>query len=556
MNAFQLRDYQLKCSDSILREWDNHQSTLLCLYTGGGKTIIFSDVIRRKGGRALVLANTEELVFQNFDKIRRSTGLKCVIEMGAISSSYLQFNSADVVVATVQTMIAGKEKKRMHRLNPGDLSCVIVDEAHMSVSPSWKKTLDFVLSGGAKLAGFTATPDRHDKKALGVRYETVAENIGILDGRQDGWLCEITQQFISVKSLDYSHIKTYQGDLKLDELQRELERQENVAGICQPSLEVMFGLAPKTLTNIPVPEWGGYIKSLNREARRTIVFTASVEQARMCAEIFNRAVPGLSDYVCGDTNKQNRRDLLKAFANGSVRAIMNCAVLTHGFDDPGVEVIIMARPTKSRSLYAQMVGRSTRPLPGIVDGPDMDTPEKRIAAIAASPKPFCRIVDFTPNSSNHRLVTSPDILGGRVSDEAVQEAIKKGIEDGKPFMVCKRLEQQEQELEAKRIKLAQLKRAMEESKRAHLVPKSDFTTQELSVFDKYKVRFQPATDWDRGKGRVFSPAQRWTLKVRIKVNPDKISYSCGLKLIGEYFKRNPKPKKLFVKEPEPQLTHQ
>ena len=62
--------------------------------------------------------------------------------------------------------------------------------------------------------------------------------------------------------------------------------------------------------------------------------------------------------------------MLADFAAGKVQVVCNCGVLTEGFDDPGVEVVIMGRPTKSRSLYSQMVGRSTRPLPGVVDGPE------------------------------------------------------------------------------------------------------------------------------------------------------------------------------------------
>ena len=84
--------------------------------------------------------------------------------------------------------------------------------------------------------------------------------------------------------------------------------------------------------------------------------------------------------------------MLAEFAAGKVQVVCNCGVLTEGFDDPGVEVVIMGRPTKSRSLYSQMVGRSTRPLPGVVDGPE--TAEARKAAIAASAKPSCLVVDF------------------------------------------------------------------------------------------------------------------------------------------------------------------
>ena len=102
----------------------------------------------------------------------------------------------------------------------------------------------------------------------------------------------------------------------------------------------------------------------------------------MTAEIFNRHRAELAAWVCGKTDRDERRKVLADFAAGKIQVVCNCGVLTEGFDDPGVEVIIMGRPTKSRSLYSQMVGRSTRPLPGVVDGPE--TADERKAAIAAS----------------------------------------------------------------------------------------------------------------------------------------------------------------------------
>ena len=104
--------------------------------------------------------------------------------------------------------------------------------------------------------------------------------------------------------------------------------------------------------------------------RRALVFTASVKAAEMTAEIFNRHRAGMASWVCGKTDREEQRRVLADFAAGKLQVVCNCGVLTEGFDDPGVEVIIMGRPTKSRSLYSQMVGRSTRPLPGVVDGPE------------------------------------------------------------------------------------------------------------------------------------------------------------------------------------------
>ena len=84
--------------------------------------------------------------------------------------------------------------------------------------------------------------------------------------------------------------------------------------------------------------------------RRALVFTASVKAAEMTAEIFNRHRLGMAAWVCGKTDREERRRVLAEFAAGKIQVVCNCGVLTEGFDDPGVEVVIMGRPTKSRSL--------------------------------------------------------------------------------------------------------------------------------------------------------------------------------------------------------------
>lgn len=499
----QLRPYQSDSSDEIYEAWKKHQSTLLVMATGLGKTVVFADVIKRmRPGRALVLANREELIFQACDKIQRWTGLDCAIEMGDMVASANLFNAADVVVSTVQTQIAGKNRKRMTRFNPDDFALLVVDEAHFSVSNSFRQVINhYKQNHRLKILGVTATPLRHDEQALGQIYESTAANYGILYGIQNGWLCDITQQYVSVAGLDYSHIKTLAGDLNPGELSRVLEQQENVIGFCQPSLEVMFALTPKTLGSIPVPDWGAYLRSLGRPPRRSIMFTASVHQAELCAEIFNRVMPGMAEYVCGETPKDKRRDLFKRFETDGdpLRIMMNCGVMTHGYDNPLVECIFMARPTKSHSLVEQMIGRGTRALPGVVDGEDKDTPEKRMTAIKASAKPFVRIVDFVGICGKHKIVTTLDVLGGRVSSEAVAKARKQAVEEGKPMRVTKLLDQAEVALMTeKQAKLEKLRMA-DAARRNHLVARVDYSTQDINPFDLLDVT--PASPFSRNFGR-------------------------------------------------------
>jgi len=524
-----LRLYQSGCHDAILEKWHSHQSTLAVLATGTGKTIIFAHVIKSmQPKRALVLAHREELIWQARDKIEQATGIPVEIEMADLSARTSLFHRTPVVVATVQTMISGKSLKRMGRFKPEDFGVVIIDEAHHATSKSYRQIIDyFKQNPELKILGVTATPDRADKEALGQIFESVAFEYEILDGIEDGWLVDVTQQFFQVKTMDFSEVRTTAGDLNGADLAAVMEAEKNIAGVCHPVLEVAYALNPKTLSTIPVNQWTEYLTSLRRTARRSIVFTASVAQAEACCNILNRAVPKVAEWVCGKTPKDDRRDLLKRFSTGQTNIVVNCGVLTEGFDNPAVEVIFMARPTKSRSLYCQMVGRSTRPLPGIVDS--LPTADERKNAIKASSKPWCRIIDFVGNSGRHKLITCFDILGGKISEQAATNSILKTIETGKAVRVCRTLTNEEQRLEEQKRELQEKIRLQEEARKQRLLFRSEFTHRDVSPFERGSTAPEPEFyKWSR---KPISEKQRRVLTQR-GYNPDRMSPQQARVLIG------------------------
>lgn len=528
-----LRDYQQQCHDLILEKWRTHTSTLAVLATGLGKTIIFAHVIKSmRPRRALVLAHRKELITQAMDKIERATGLPCEIEMADQVASTNLFHRTPVVIGTVQTL---NSEARLTRFKPQDFGLVVIDEAHHGTSPTYRKIIDyFKQNPDLKILGVTATPDRADEEALGQIFETVAFECDILSGVQEGWLVDVTQQFCCVKSLDFSHVRTTAGDLNGGDLAKVMEAEENIQGVCQPTLEVIYGLSPHTLDAYPVHHWGAFLSTLNKTPRRTIVFTASVVQAEACCNILNRAVPDLSEWVCGETAAKDRLETLGRFSTGATAVVCNCGVLTEGFDNPGVEVIIMARPTKSRSLYAQMVGRSTRPIPGLVD--PLTTVSERLAAIKNSTKPYCRIIDFVGNSGKHKLMTALDILGGRVSEKAVQRALIRVKGEGKPVRVCRTLSKEEADMKREAQEAAEKARRLAEVRKAHLIARSRFTQQEVNPFNRRGS--QPDLDRrDFWKGtRVLSEKMRNVLRKR-GFNPDKFTYDAAKGLIGSIAKK-------------------
>jgi superfamily II DNA or RNA helicase len=500
-----LRNYQKNAADAVFREWESNRSTLAVMPTGCGKTVMAAEIVKRIfPGRVLFLAHREELIFQAREKITRYTGLNCGIEMAGYKvdeHSNLWYMKDPVIVSSIQTQNAGGAGDgRMSKFNPEEFSVAIVDEAHHATASSYVRVLDYYKSNSKlKILGITATPDRADEEALGKIYDTVAYDYEISDAINDGWLVPITQRMVQVSELDFSQIRTTAGDLNSGDLAAVMEQEKMLHGIASPAIDIVG-------------------------SRRALLFASSVKHAEMLAEIFNRHRPDMATWICAKTPKDSRRKILTEYAAGKIQVVCNCGVLTEGFDDPGVEVIIMGRPTKSRSLYSQMCGRSTRPLPGIVDG--LDSPDDRREAIAASTKPYCEIVDFTGNAGRHKLMCSADILGGKYSDEVVDIAREEIRRSQKPENIEEILEKAEAEYQERKKR--------EAAKKARLVIGAKYSQIFIDPFDLLNVKPGKARGWDQGK--ELTDKQK-NLLIKQGINPEGMPFHEAKQLIGELFKR-------------------
>lgn len=424
------------------------RATLLVLPTGCGKTICFGALVKRwQAGRVLVLAHREELITQAIDKIERMTGERPDMEMaGARADSGYLTGKAKCIVASKDSL----HKKRIERFSRDEFGLIVTDEAHHAVAETYLRVYDYF--GPAKHLGVTATPDRHDEAALGKVFESVAYVYEIEDAINDGWLVPIRQRFVEVVGLDYSGARTTAGDINIHDAEFALER--HLKGIVD---------SIRTIA----------------DQRKCLVFATTVAQAQRMSDIFNEYEADSSRWVCGETPKDERRNTLASYADRQFRFLVNVGVLTEGYDDPTTEIVAMARPTKSRALYAQMAGRGTRPLPGLVDGePDG---ERRKAAIASSGKPSLEIIDFAGNSGRHKLVTAADILGGKVSDEVIERANRNIRKSGRDTDALEEIAKAEAELHAER-----------EAAR----PRAIYTSQDISPFDELAIEPPRRRGWD------------------------------------------------------------
>lgn len=483
-----LRDYQQRAIKGVCDTLKSHTSALVVSPTGTGKTILFAEAARMATKRVMVIAHREELLTQAAEKIEAVTGERPEIEQSILWSDESVFGKAKTIVASVQSLNARYYKGRRHeRFMPDEFSLVIVDEAHHAVSTSYRRVLDWFrkFNPSCKILGFTATPDRTDKLALGTVFDAVAFDYNIRQAVEDGWLTPINNTVVSVDGLDFSSVRTTAGDLNKADLAAVMEFEKVLHGIAVPTLDLIG-------------------------EQQTLVFAASVKQAERLAEIFDRYKPGSAGFVSGKMEPDRRRDVVSRFRDGALQILVNVGVATEGFDVPGVGCVAMARPTKSRSLYAQMVGRGTRPAPGVVDGPS--TPDARREAIEASVKPHCHVIDFAGNSGQHRLVHAPDILGGDDPEEVrdrAYEIIDKGVTND----VAEAIEIAKVEIEEEEAK--------EKSRRSHVrADKVKYQTNTVDPFQAMGVKRDSARFMPNAGGLT---GNQLAMLARSGVNPDHYS---------------------------------
>jgi superfamily II DNA or RNA helicase/uncharacterized protein (DUF3820 family) len=435
--------------------------------------------------RMLVLAHRSELIYQAA-ATARNAGLSVGIEMGGHRAG-----REDVVVSTVQTQIATSKCKaclgegcelcegrgrrfRMEKFDPFEFGLVIVDEAHHATAKSYRTVGEYFRRNPAiKFLMVTATPKRADGVGLHNVCDSVAYEMDLKAAIAEGWLCPIRQRFVTVDSLDLSNVGTKMGgDLADGDLERAFlsentaEENERLHSIAKPSLD----------------EAGG---------RPLLVFASGQEHAIKLTAAFN-AYEGVSaELVIDKTDKDERKRIVDRYKSGATQVLVGVGVFTEGFDAPNTAVVAVARPTKSESLYLQMIGRGTRPVAGIVDG--VDSAEDRKAAIAASAKPTCVILDFVGNSGRHKLISVVDVLAGSDVDPIDLEAALKAAKDVDAAVDMEELIDKAKQAreERERRKAEQARQRMMTNQRAD---RAEYSAQDVDLFRG--GNFDPFTDYE------------------------------------------------------------
>lgn len=327
----QLRPYQEAAKAAIFKTWEEHDRALLVLPTGCGKTIVFASVcndIAETGRRCLIIAHREELLTQAAEKLMRTSGLYAVTEKG---DQHGAESLAPVVVASVQTLC---RPQRLEAFRPDEFAAVIIDEAHHALAPTYQRIIEYFKG---KLLGVTATADRGDKRNLGEIFERLAYEYSLLSAVREGWLCRPIARTLPVK-LDMSGVGISAGDFAA----------ADVAHAIDPYLE---DIAHQMATHC--------------RGRKTVAFLPLIATSQRFAGFLK--AEGL-DVREVNGQSEDRAETLAWFHDAGPGCVLcNAMLLTEGWDEPSADCVVVLRPTKVRSLYAQMVGRGTRLYPGKKD---------------------------------------------------------------------------------------------------------------------------------------------------------------------------------------------
>lgn len=318
--SFELRDYQKDCLKAI--ESANRRAIsrqLVVLPTGSGKTVIFSELLR-KYPRVVVLTHRDELVNQIVSKVESITARN----VGIVKAHVNLIKS--VTVASVQTLQNGH---RSDGLRNADL--LIVDEAHHAVAPTWYSVIRDLRP--KLLVGFTATPVRTDEKSLGDLFQKTVFTRSLDEMIDEDWLVPVRAVELSASV----EVDRWDDDMVVPMLNSDL-RDEEIVDV-----------------------W------LERASdRKTIAFCLDKSHASTLCDAFAEA--GVScETIFGTDSPSDRRKKLKMFRENELQMLITCQLLLEGFDEPEISCVIVARPTTSAVLFQQMIGRGMRPATGKTD---------------------------------------------------------------------------------------------------------------------------------------------------------------------------------------------
>lgn len=373
-----LRKYQQDAVDALFQFQSDRpgDSSVIVVPTGGGKTRIMAEIIRRSFSqnsdcKGMILSHVKELLEQSDKTCRHyatTTGLP-VESIGVYSASMKRREIKPLTIAGIQSVY--------RKANDfGKLDFVMIDECHLisqNAETMYRKFLSVVRisNPNVKVVGLTATPYRLQSGIIFGSKEKTFDNccyaIGVRDLISEGYLSPLVT-FASTDSPDLKGVRIRGGEYFSKDLDAVLENKELVES--------------------------GVLESIIKTKDRTsvLVFASSIKHATMILEELKNQGQK-AEMVTGETHVAVRDFLIESFRRKEIKYLVNVAVLTTGFDAPGIDCVVVMRPTMSKGLWYQMVGRGFR---------------------LAENKQDCLILDFGDNALRHGCIDQIEVSGSGI----------------------------------------------------------------------------------------------------------------------------------------------
>lgn len=339
----ELRHYQRAAIDSLYEYWSREKGNpLIEAPCGAGKSIIIAQFIREAmaypGTRVLVLTHRRELLEQNEAELR---SIWSSAPTGIYSAGLGRRDRySPILFAGIQSI-----HSRLHTFDPFDL--VIIDEAHLipaKTTTMYGRAIEMLrlMNPQTRYVGLTATPYRLDSGFLhqgpGALFDKITYEIPVRQLIDQGHLCEVVGKR-GAEVADLSSVHKRGGEY----IQKEMAAAMDIPALTQAACDE--------------------IVAYGRSRRAWLVFTAGVKHAEHVTEALRqRGVD--AKMVSGSTPKAERDSIIEDFKAGRLKCLVNCDILTIGFNAPICDMGVLLRATASTALYVQIVGRLMRTFPG------------------------------------------------------------------------------------------------------------------------------------------------------------------------------------------------
>ena len=361
MKEIKLFDYQEDMKERIEKAFESHQSVMVQMPTGTGKTILLAEVVKSeklkgKNPCVWIVVHRRELVEQIKETLAKqldSSLLTFHSSLNPLDSSLLTFHSSLINVFSIQWL-----SKHYHELEEKP-SLIIIDEAHHAVAKTYKEVMDAYPE--AKKLGLTATPCRLTKRGFTDLFDVLLQSWSVKKFIADGWLSLYDYMSIREDSEDWRLVNSLKkrgadGDFSLREMSEKLNVQPSIERLCDTVMR--YAANKKGITYaIDIAHAEHIAEAYRQHGIKAVAISSktSIEERKKIIERFKKTSVG---------DRYGNSCYASLEQTNDIQVLVNVDLFGEGFDCPDVEFIQLARPTLSLAKYLQQVGRGMRVFEG------------------------------------------------------------------------------------------------------------------------------------------------------------------------------------------------